>query len=112
MYTDSAPEFKRALEDLDIENDQSTLHRHEANAVIERSVRKVRERTSSALVQSGFNDVWWPWAMSCYCFLKNVFDILGAKSATETALARKPETAWERRFGPKFHGSCGHSVAN
>ena len=53
----------------------------------------MEEGTSSALMQSGLDDVGWPQAMACYCFLKAVVDILD-----------DDKTAFERRCGSSFSG--------
>ena len=50
--------------------------------------------TSCALLQSGLDLAWWPWALACYCFLRNVIDVL------HTGL-----TAWDTRFEAKFKGT-------
>ena len=57
-YTDGAPEFTKAMRDLGIPHDKSTAHRPQTNGVAERAVRRVKEGTSSCLVQSGLNEEW------------------------------------------------------
>ena len=92
-YTDNSKEFKKAFEDLDIVHDTSTPHRPETNGVAERAVRRVKEGTPCALVQSGLLEIWWVFAMECYCYLRNVVDLLITN-----------ETAYHRRFGTDFQG--------
>ena len=57
-------------------HDTSTPHRSETNGVVERAIRRVKEGTSCTLIQSGWYPTFWPEAMACYCFLRNVSDVL------------------------------------
>ena len=93
VYTDNSGEFIKSLEELDILHDTSTPHKSQTNAVAERAVGRTKEGTSVTLVQSGLHDVWWGEAMMCYCFLRNVVDIL-----------KGGQTAFEKRWGQKFTG--------
>ena len=92
-YSDNAKEIIKAMADMGILHDTSTPHRSERNAVIERAVRRVKEGTSACIVQSGLNEDWWDYATECYCFLRNVVDLL-----------IDGETAWKKRFGVDFDG--------
>ena len=56
-------------------------------------MKKVKGGTACALVQSGLDEAWWDKAMFCFCFLKNVVDILN-----------NDETAHERRFEIDYLG--------
>merc|ERR1712015_289229 len=76
VYTDNSKEFIKALDDLGMSHDTSTPYRPQTNGVAERAVRRVKEGTSCALVQSGMSSAWWNWAMRCYCMLRNVVDLL------------------------------------
>ena len=95
VYTDGSKEFEKALDDLEISHDTSTPHRPQTNGVAERAVRRVKEGTSCALIQSGWNDDSGAWAesMPCYCFLRNVVDVLANN-----------KTAYHTRFGEAFRG--------
>ena len=44
------------------------------------------------MVQSGFSAAWWPQALSCFCFLKNLVDLLD------------DGTAYQRRCNADFPG--------
>ena len=93
VFTDGSPEFKRALGDLGFSKDTSRPYRPQTNGVAERAGRKVKEGTSCLLLQSGFNAGWWPEAMTCFCFLRNVTEKL-----------RDGFTPYENRFNMKFKG--------
>ena len=56
---------------------RSTPHTSESNAIADRAVQRVREGTSSVLVQSGLQESWWAEAMECHCSLCNVQDLSG-----------------------------------
>ena len=43
----------------------STQHRSETNGIAERAVRRVKEGTSAALLQSGLNENWWADSIEC-----------------------------------------------
>ena len=92
-YTDGSKEFEKALDEYEISHDTSTPHRPQTNGVAERAVRRVKEGTSCALTQSGWNEEWWAEAMACYCFLRNVHDIQS-----------EGKTPFSLRFGEDFTG--------
>ena len=88
IYTDNSLEFGKAREDLSWNHCTSTPHRSETNGVAERAVRRVKKGTSAMLLQSGLGNEWWADSMECYCYLRNIQDLLfGGKSP------------YERRFG-------------
>ena len=93
VYTDNAPEFIKALDDLELLHDTSTPHRPQTNGVAERAVRRVKEGTHVTLEQSGAVAAFWQAAMLCYVFLRNVTDRL-----------TDGHTAYYRRFGCEFKG--------
>jgi len=93
IFTDNSEELRAASRELGIDHDKSRPHRPQTNGVAERAVRRVKEGTSCALVQSGWNESYWPEAMNCFCFLRNAVDVLITG-----------ETAWEKRFGVPFKG--------
>ena len=92
-YTDGSKEFEKALAELEISHDTSTPSRPQTNGVAERAVRRVKEVTACTQDQPGFNDEWWAEAMSAYCFLRNIVDILKDRS-----------TAYKMRYGIDFQG--------
>ena len=75
IYTDNSLDFGRACEDLAWNHCTSTPHRSETNGIAERAVRRVKEGTSAALLQSGLNESWWADSMECYTYLRNVTDL-------------------------------------
>ena len=71
----------------------STPHRSETNGIAERVVRRVKEGTSAVLLQSGLDEKWWAGSVECYCYLRNIQDLLS-----------DGKTPYERRFGEPFNG--------
>ena len=55
-------------------------HRSEKHGIAERTVRRVKKGTSAVLLQSGLDEKWWADSVECYCFLRNVHDLLGDDS--------------------------------
>ena len=56
-------------------------------------MRRVKEGTSAVLLQSGLGDELSADSMECYCYLRNIQDLLS-----------DGKTPYERRFGMPFHG--------
>ena len=71
----------------------STPHSSETNGIAERAVRRIKERTSAVLMQSGLDEEWWADSKECYCHLRNIHDLLS-----------DGKTPYEARFGIPFHG--------
>ena len=92
-YTDNSMEFGKACEDLSWNHRTSTPHRSETNGIAERAVRRVKAGSSAVLLQSGLDERWWSDSMACYCYLRNVEDLLA-----------DGKTPYERRFGEPFKG--------
>ena len=76
IYTDNSLEFGKACENLSCNHCTSTPQHSETNGVNERAVRRVQEKTSAVLLQSGLNESWWADSMECYTYLRNVTDLL------------------------------------
>ena len=74
---DNSLEFGKACEDLFW---KIIARRHHSDQkqmwIAERAVRRVKEGTSAALLQSGLNESWWADSMECYTYLRNVTDLL------------------------------------
>ena len=75
VYTDNSKEFAKALDRMLVCHDTCTPYTPASNGKAERAVRRVKEGTTGALVQSGLSDRWWHKAMAMFCFLRNVHDI-------------------------------------
>lgn len=71
VYTETAGEYGSAMKKLGWYADlrASTPDRPQSNCIVERAVRRVKEGTRCALVQSGFHVEWPAEAMSSVCFL-------------------------------------------
>ena len=93
IYTDNSLEFGRSCEKLSWNHCTSTPHRSETNGIAERAVRRVKEETSAVWLQSGLGNEWWADSMECYCYLRNIQDLLSDW-----------KTPYERRFGMPFNG--------
>ena len=102
IYTDNSVEFGKACEDLSWKSLYVTPHRSETNVIAERAVCRIKERTSAVLLHSGLDEKWWVDSMECYCYLRNIQDLLSDGT-----------TPYERRFGMPFDGPvvpCGAMV--
>ena len=93
IYTDHFFEFGKSCEELAWNHCTSTPHRSETNEIAERAVRRVKEGTSAVLLQSGLNESWWADSTKCYCYLRNIQDLLS-----------DGETPCDRRFGVPLNG--------
>ena len=91
--TDNSLEIGKSCEDLSWNHPTSTPHRSETNGTAERAVRRVKEGTSAGLLQSRLDDRWWADSMECYCYLRNVQDLLAVGN-----------TPYERLFEEPFKG--------
>ena len=61
---------------------RNTPRRSETNGIAARGVRRVKEGTATAMVQSAPPDQWWDGAMECSCFFRSVHDkMAGGKTA-------------------------------
>ena len=93
IYTYNSLEFGRSCEEPSWHHCTSTPHRSETNGIAEGAVRRVKEGTSAVLLQSGLDNEWWADSMECYCYLRNIRDLLSVG-----------ESPYERRFGMLFNG--------
>ena len=59
----------------------------------QRTVRRIQEGTFAVLLQPGPDNEWWADSMECYCYLRNIQDLLS-----------DGKTPYERRFGIQFNG--------
>ena len=60
IHTNNSVEFITACDKLNRNHERSTPHRSETHGIAERAaVRRVKEGTSSVLVQSGLQESWW-----------------------------------------------------
>ena len=89
--TDNSLEFGKSCEDVSWNHCTSTPHRSETHGIAERAVRRVKEGTSAVLLQSGLVNEWWRDSMECYCYLRNIQDLLS-----------DGKTPYGRRFGIPF----------
>ena len=93
IYTDNSLEFGKSCEGLSWNHSTSTPHRSETNEIAERAVRRNMEGTSAVLLQSSLGNEWWADSMDCYCYLRNIQDLLSNGT-----------TPCERRFGVPLIG--------
>ena len=94
IYTNHSWERGKSCEDLSWNHRTPTPHRSETNGISETAGRRVKEGTSAVLLQSGVDGKWWADSMECYCYLRNVQDLLA-----------DGKTPYERRFGEPFKGA-------
>ena len=87
IYTDNSLEFGNW------NHCASTPHTSETNGIAERAIRRVKEGTSAVPLQSSLGNEWWADSVECYCYLRNIQDLLSGG-----------KTPCERRFGMPFNG--------
>jgi len=98
IFSDNSGEIKKACEIMGYSQDTSRPHRSETNGMAERQVRNVVEGTKSTLVQSGFHEDWWSYAVYAFCFLHCVVDqVVGTQG-------QQAGTPYFQRFGENFAG--------
>ena len=93
VYSDNSGELSLAVKLLGGLPDTCTPHVPQTNGIAENCVRKVKEGTSCLILQSGLSPKFWDDAMKCFCFTRNVTDILSIGC-----------TAYQARFGKEFAG--------
>ena len=93
FFSGNSLQFGNSCEDLSWNHCTSTPHRSETNGTAERSVRRIKEGTSAELLLSGFDEKWWADSVECYCYLRDVQDLLA-----------DGKTPYESRFGEPFKG--------
>ena len=76
VHIDNSLEFGMSCEEFSWNHCTSTPQRPETNGIAERAVRRVEEGTSAVLLQSGLGNGWWADSMECYCYLRNIQDLL------------------------------------
>ena len=89
IYTDNSLEFGKACEDLSWNHCTSTPHRSETKGIAERA----GAQNSGRDICSGLDKEWWADSMECYCFLRNIQDLLS-----------DGKTPYGRRIGMPFSG--------
>ena len=93
FYTDGSGELITAAKRLAWRHDTSTPQRPQTNGMAESAVRKVLDGTRAVLLQSGLPHRWWSEASRCFCFLRNVCDIV-----------RDGKTPYQLRHDAEFGG--------
>ena len=94
IYTDNALEFGRSCEELSWYHRTSAPCRSETNGIAERAKRRAKEGTSAVLLQSGLDDKWWSDSMECYCYLRNVQDLLADGKKLRLNLGNLSKDQW------------------
>ena len=79
--TDNSLDFGKACEDSSWKHCTSTPQRSETNGIAGRAVRRIIEGTSALLIQSGVDENRWADSMECYCYLRNIQDLLSDGAA-------------------------------
>ena len=94
IHTDNSMKFGKSCEELSWKHCMSTPHRSETNGIAGRAVSRVKEETSVVLLQGPvWGNEWWAESMECYCYLRNIQDLLS-----------DGKTPCETRFGMPFDG--------
>ena len=88
IYTDHSLEFGKSCEELS----WIIVRQHHTDQK-RMGLLRVKEGTSAELLQTGLGEKWWADSMECYCYLRNIQDLL--------SFEKRP---YERRFGIPFNG--------
>ena len=83
MYTDNSFEFTKYCVELAWTHGTSTPRRPQTYGIVVSGVRRVKEGTAAALVQSGSWEEWWNEAMACCCRLRNICDTMADGETAE-----------------------------
>ena len=73
MFSDTSLECGKACEDLRWNRCTSTPHGSETDGIAE---RRVKEGTLTIHLKSGLDEHWWADSVECYCYLRNLQDLL------------------------------------
>ena len=92
VHTGNSGELIKAIADLGYAHQRALPHTPQMNGVAERAVRDVVEGGRTLLERAGLPSKLWPYAVKCYCFLRNVTRVI------------EGQTPWERRYGEQFTG--------
>ena len=76
-----------------LESLQATPHSSEMKGIVERAACRIKEGTFALLLQSGLDENWWAVSMECWCYLRNIQDLLS-----------DGKTQSERLFGVPLNG--------
>ena len=87
ICTENSLAFRKSCEVLKWNHRNSTPHRSETSGIAERAVRRVKESTLTVLLQSGLDEKGWTDPLGCYCYMRNVQDLL-ADGKTPYAIRR------------------------
>ena len=93
-HTFDSLDFFSRLWRLLLDHDKSTPYRSETNGIAEYAVRRVKEGTSTLMVQLGLSEKWWGEALKFFCSVRNMQDKLAER-----------KSPCGRRFGTPFDGS-------
>ena len=93
IFANNSVEFGKPCEEISWNHCTSKPHRSETNGIAGRAVRRIKEGTSAVLLQSGLDEKWWADSLECYCYLRDVQDLLA-----------DGKTPHHRGFGEPFRG--------
>ena len=94
MFSDNSMEIFKHCEELNWKHERPTPRRSETNGIADRPVRRVKEGTSSVLVQSGLQESWWA----------ETHGLLLLSSRCARPISADGQAPYERRFDSPFEG--------
>ena len=94
FYSDNALELAKSVRSMGWRHDTCTENRPQTNGVAERAVRRVLDGSRTVLFQSGMDHSWWAEATQCYCYNRNITDVI----------RQEGKTPYELRHGTLFPG--------
>ena len=93
IYTDGSLEFDKSCEELSWNHCASTPHCSETNRLLRERYAGLKKGHLLYCCNQVWMEKWWTDSMECYCYLRNIQDLLSYG-----------KTPYDRRFGMPFNG--------
>ena len=107
VYTSNSLEFIKSCKYVIWNHGRSTPHKTETNGTAKGALRRIKEGTSSVLVQSSLHASWWREATECLRYLRNTQELLADGTTLherrfDTSIRRTDHSIWCRNILPLY----------